>query len=189
MAWRSERPSLWAGPEALHLETPGDSIRLTSRYPTRVPGPSREIGSGGDCCCLWGHGSLCGHCCQELTASPSSYRVLVPSPLWTRRSPNFTPSKMEARARSERRVHRQPERLRGRRGGPLCKEAVAGGSQPGSQLRAALTTERATPPEAAAVFPKRLIHGMGQAPLPGRLVVSRLRSPGISGYRADSVLS
>ena len=113
---------------------PGDSNRLTTKYPTRVPGPSCETGFGGDCCCLWGHGSLCGHCCQELTASLSSYRILVPSPLWTRRSPNFTPSKMEERARSGERCTGSLRDSGSTGWGLLCKDVVAGGSHPGNQL-------------------------------------------------------
>ena len=43
-------------------------------------------------------------------------------------------------------------------------------------------------PQAAAVFPNRLFHGMGQAPLPGHLAGSRLGLPSIFRYRAVSVL-
>lgn len=111
---------------------------------------------------------------------------MVPSLLWTKRSPNFTPSKVEERARSERIVHRKPERLWEHRVGSAVQGGGGRWQPPGSQLLAALPTETATPPQAAAVSPKRLFHGMGQAPLPGHLVVSRLRLPGISGYRADS---
>ena len=45
------------------------------------------------------------------SASLSSYRVSVPSALWTRGSPNFTASKPEEGTRSERAVVREPGRV------------------------------------------------------------------------------
>ena len=165
---------------------PGDSNRLTTKYPTRVPGPSCEIGFGGDCCCLWGHGSLCGHCCQELTASLSSYRILVPSPLWTRRSPKLYSLQNGGEGQVRENSAWGAWEILGAQGGVCCARRWW---QVAATRAVSCPQRESHAPQAAAVFPKRLFHGMGQAPLPGCLVVSRLRLPGIFGYRVDSVLS